>query len=331
MIIGIDASGSFVACEGFESSAVAAAVVPRAARDEIATWTEEKLTAWNREELGELHAAPMGWDERREVCAMLGARSDLHIAVTVTSNLLLRGEEAVKAHRTRQLTLAQGALDRATTEAGRQRGERAVRLLRGRRLGRSRLNDREYILAAIVPQAVMDAVQRAICFYAGDEWRTEMDAMTLAIDKETPAAVRLVSESLLPIIAGDERFRLVTPEHWREDPPHPLLARAMHPDGDGYLPQRLVGEEIAWVSSHSEPAVQVADIAAWVTCRTINNPNEEFARECYELLRPLLVGESGRCFELYSIGPGRPEDGAVYAYLHSAQQPPGWLVRTTPA
>jgi hypothetical protein len=330
MMIGIDASGSFAAGEGFESSAVAAAVVPRAAHDEIAAWTDERLVAWNREDLGELHAAPMDWDERREVCARLGARNDLHIAATVTSNLLLRGEEAVEAHRARQLALAESALARATTDAGRRRGERAVRLLGGGRLGRSRLNDRDYILAAIMPQAVMGAVQRAICFYAGDEWQTEMTEMMLAVDEETPSTVRFVSEALLPIMGGDERFRVITPEHWRETPMHPLLVRAMHPDGDGYKPQKLVGDTINWVSSQSEPAIQVADFAAWVVCRTINNPDEELARECYELLRPLLVGEGGRCFELYSIGPDRPEDDAVYAHLHSANQPPEWLVSTNP-
>jgi hypothetical protein len=62
-----------------------------------------------------------------------------------------------------------------------------------------------------------------------------------------------VPESLLPVLGGDERFRVITPAHWREDPMHPLLAQALHPDGDGYYPQRLVGDTIAWTSSHDEP------------------------------------------------------------------------------
>jgi hypothetical protein len=148
------------------------------------------------------------------------------------------------------------------------------------------------------------------------------------MDEDTPATVRYVSESLLPFIGGDERFRLITPNHWRDDPMHPLLARALHPDGDGYWPQRLVGDTVAWPSSHDEPAVQVADFAAWVVCRTINHPSELIARECFELLRPLLVGGAGRCFELYSISADRPEDSAVYSHLHCAEQPPEWLERT---
>lgn len=333
MIIGIDARGSFAATtsDGFESSAVAAAIVPEGARDQIAAWTEGRLAAWDREDLGELHAAPMNWEQRREVCAMLGARDDLHAAVVVTSNLLLRSEDAVTAHRSRQCVLAQVALDRATSDEGHRRGERVVRLLAGRRVGQSRLNNREYILAAMVPQAVMGAAQRAFCFYAGDEWRQEMGELTLVIDEETPATVRFVSESLLPIIGGDERFSLITPVRWREDPMHPLLAQALHPDGDGYWPQKLVGDSIAWLSSDAQPAIQVADFVAWVVCRTINCPDEEIARECYELLRPLLVGESGLCFQLYSIGPDRPEDSAIYAHLHSSNQPAQWLERLNAA
>jgi Protein of unknown function (DUF3800) len=333
VIIGIDARGTFAAAapgEGFESSAVAAAIVPERAREQIAAWTKESLVAWGRQGLGELHAAPMNWDQRREVCAMLGARCDLHAAVVVTSNLLLRSKDAVTAHRSRQCVLAQGALDRATSSEGHRRGERAVRLLAGRRVGQSRLNNGEYVLAAMVPRAVMGAAQRAFCFYAGGGWRQEMSELKLVIDEETPATVRFVSESLLPIIGGDERFRLITPAHWRESPVHPLLVKALHPDGDGYWPQKLVGDTIAWVSSHDEPAIQVADFVAWVVCRTINYPVEEIARECFELLRPLVVGESGLCFQLYSIGT-RPEDNAIYSHLHSVDQPPQWLERVNAA
>jgi len=328
MVIGLDASGDFAApptTEGFGSSAVAAATMPREGRSEIARWTEQRLIAWGREDLGELHAAALNWDQRREVCAMLGARDDLHAAVIATSNVLLRGQNAVEAHRARQLGVAETSLAGAKTDAGRRRGERAVRLLAGGRVGQSRLSDREYVLAAMVPPAVMNAAQRAFCFYAADEWRPEMGELALAMDDATPATVRYVSESLLPVVGGDQRFRLVTPEHWRNDPLHPLLAQALHPDGDGYRPQRLFGERIDWVRSHDEPAVQVADFAAWVVCRTISNPREAIARECFDLLRSVLGGEGGRCFELYSIGSVQPEDAAIYAHLHSAEQPQQWL------
>jgi hypothetical protein len=332
VIIGLDACGNFAPTPntaGFESSAVAAATVPPGARVDISAWTRQRLAAWGLEETGELHAAELDWDQRREVCAMLGGRGDVYAAVIVTSNLLLRSEEAVTAHRARQCELAEASAAAAATADGRRRGQRAVRLLSGSRVGQSRLNDREYALAAMVPLAVMGAAQRAFCFYAGDEWRPAMDELSLAMDDETPATVRYVSESLLPVIAGDERFRVVTPQHWRDDPVHPLLARTLHPDGEGYRAQGLLGDKIAWVRSHDEPAVQVADFAAWVVCRTITRPEERIARECFELLRPVLVGEGGRCFDLYSIGRLRPEDVAVYAHLHSAEQPSQWLVRST--
>lgn len=322
MIIGVDACGSFessVGSDGLTCSAVAAATLTATARAEIAQWTTNNVGGADPE----LHAAPMNWDQRLAVCEMLGARGDVHAAVVATHNLLLTSVEAVAKHRRRQLVLAEQALARATTDEGVRRGERAVRLLSGRRLGRSRLRDQEFVLAAMVPPAVMGAVQRAFCFYAGAEFRDDMQAIDLVMDDETPATIRYVTETFLATIGGDDRFRLVTPEHWRDPPVHPLLTAAAHPDG-GYRPQRLVGPDITWVSSVAEPAVQVADFAAWIVCRTIARPDEPVARQAFDLLHPILVGEAGRCFDIYGIGLPVPDE-LLFGYLHSAEQPAEWL------
>lgn len=328
MKIGIDASGSFQAepgSAGFHCSAVAAATVPAVAMEAIADWTRGKLVEWERPGLKELHAQQMDWDQRREACEMLAARDDLHVATVVTSTEFLRSPGAVANHRARQLRLGEDALGRAKTEAGRERGERACRLLEGGQVGGSRLGDAEYVRAAMAPLAVLGAVQRAFCFYAGDEWLSEMGGFRLLIDRDTPSIIRYVGRTLLPTIGGDDRFRLTTPDHWREDPVHPLLAGAIHPDGDGYWVQRILDEEFEWPDSDEEPAVQVADIAAWVVCRTISHPEEEIARECFDLLRPLLVGEAGRCFDRFWLGDAQPSDDILDAYLHSPEQPQQWL------
>jgi hypothetical protein len=275
MLIGVDAGGPFAAVagdRGFESSAVAAAVAPSAARAEIADWTRERLPAWNREELGELHAAELDWPQPVEVCALLGGRGDVHARVIVTSDLLLRGSGPVEAHRERQLHRAQEAFATATTNDGRMRGERACRLLAGDRVGRSRLSLRDYVLATMIPMAVGGAAQQAICFFADDEWRPEMEAFELVIDEETPAAARYVVASLLPTIGGDDRFEFVFPDHWRHPPLHPMLAHATHRDGDGMAPQKMLGNEPRWGRSHDEPAIQVADVAAWIVSRAITTP-----------------------------------------------------------
>lgn len=334
MVIGLDAAGSFAAtaeASGFESSALAATVVPADAESEIAAWTQARLRAWQREDIGELHAADLGWPERREICEMLGSRGDVHGAVIVTDNLLLRGAEGVRAHRGGQLHLVEANLAQADSDDGNENGERIRRLLAGLRVGQSRLNDCEYVMAATVPLAVAGAAQRAFCFHAGDEWRAEMTELRLVMDEDTPAAVRYVSGSLLPILGGDNRFQWILPEHWLRPPEHPLLAQARHPDGDGLRPQRIVGDTIEWASSHDEPAVQVADVLAWTVRRTISHPNESIARECFELLRSVLTGEGGRCFELFSIGSIPSEAAAIYAHLHSAEQPKEWLVRSAAA
>ncbi len=55
MQIGLDASGKFELLGGYEPSAMAAAVVPESAREEVALWTQDALKRWGRETLGELH------------------------------------------------------------------------------------------------------------------------------------------------------------------------------------------------------------------------------------------------------------------------------------
>lgn len=328
MVIGLDACGSFdadLALPGFEVYSLGAAVVPTNAASEIAEWTREHLADHAVEERGELHAHAMSWDQRLETCEMLRSRGDVFASVITTDTVLLRSDPAVSRHRALQLASAEEGLERATTDAGKQRGERACRLLDGRRFGQSRMGNSEYVRSAMVPLAVIGAIQRAFCFFASDDWRSEMSHLRVVIDKDTPTIVRYVGSALLPTLGGDPRFRLVSPRPWHLPPRHPLIERARHPDGEGLMPQEIVDGEIDWPNSHEEPAIQVADVAAWVVARTISRPAESVARECFELLRPVLVGEAGRCFEQFSIGRIRPDEEAMYAHLHSDQQPAQWL------
>jgi hypothetical protein len=325
MQIGLDLSGNFSAGSGFESSAVAAATVPDRARTEIGVWTRARFEEWGREEIPELHASILTPDERRAVCEMLAARGDLHAAVIVTTSELLRGTEMVQGHRDRQLEIAEEAIKSAVTEAGRERGERAAKLLRGLRVARSRMNNASYVGAAMAPMAIIGAVQRAFCFYADDKWRPEMTTFELVFDEDRTAMMRYVEASLLPVLS-DERFRLTTPRRWREsDPVHPLLVGAIHPDGDGYDSRALLGEKVAWVPSHAEPAVQVADVCAWVVSRAIAHPEDADAREYFEMLMPIFAGKVGACFELFSLGHDRGDDALFFSHLPRTQQPPEWL------
>lgn len=259
---------------------------------------------------------------------MLGQRSDVRVSVVVTTSLHLRSAAAVARHRERQAVAANQSWARARSAEGKERGRKVDRLLRGKRVGQNRLQDDQYVLATMVPYAVVGAVQRAFCFFGGTSWRNEMTEIELVMDEETPAAARLVSESLLPIIGGDDRFRLISPLEWHSDPVHPLVERALHPDGDGYSPDLLIGDTIAWKRSHDVSAIQVADMVAWTVCRTISRPHESQARDCYEHLVPILAGERGRCFETFSIGASTDAD-VLTAHLHAPAEPAGWLTRAS--
>lgn len=103
-----------------------------------------------------------------------------------------------------------------------------------------------------------------------------------------------------------------------------MLAGALHPDGDGLMPQAILGN-VTWVSSSAHPCVQIADVAAWVLRRALANPGERETMAMFELLKPLLEGEHGVTFKLFSVPPLRDDQLAMYAHLQCGVQPPWWL------
>lgn len=318
--MGVDASGKFETGSGFEPATVGAAVAPEYACDEVAEWIRQAAMRWGRDDLKELHAADLDWTGRLEACEMLAARDDVRLAVVATDQLLLGSAEAVALHRRRQRDHAIAQPDPGTTE-GKERLDALSSLL-----GNPRFLDHEYVLAAVLPLVVIMALQQALCYFRLDDWRGEMDQIKLLIDEETPKTVRYCVNSLLPVLGGDPRFSVVIPDVWRERPIHPLLARALHPDGDGLRPQELL-PEVAWVPSIGNVIVQLADMAAWVVRRAVVAPHEDVAQRCFELLAPLLEGEHGNRFDLFSVPAVKAENLVLYEHLLRGEQPEWWLMR----
>ena len=303
--IGIDTSGKFKTKKGvFESTVVAAAVGTDQAFDEIAAWTSATLSRWGiSDRFAELHAKKLRPHEKLEICQMLAARGDLRLAAVVTDSGLLGSPMAIARHRERQCEKA--VVMQPRTWEGEQRQEELLALLRN-----PALHDDEYLLAACLPRVLAQVTQRAFGFFAADGYRADMTRLAVRVDEEAAPTVRYGGGALLPTLGGDERFRFTTPLRWRDEPVHPLLARAGHPDGDGYWPQMLF-DDVQWVSSASEPAVQIADVVAWVLGRRINEPAEQAVADCFELLAPMMAGEQGHHFELFSIPPVREDQAAM--------------------
>lgn len=89
--------------------------------------------------------------------------------------------------------------------------------------------------------------------------------------------------------------------------------RSEHPDGDGLMPQAMLGD-MRWVSSAAHPCVRVADVAAWVLRRALAKPGERETVEMFEILKPLLEGEHGVTFQLFSVPPPRDDQLAMYSH-----------------
>lgn len=206
-----------------------------------------------------------------------------------------------------------------TTAEGQQRQRDLIALLTD-----EALQDGEYLLGACLPLVLTLAAQQAFCFFRADDYREEMSSFVVRIDEETAPTMRYSGGALLPTLGGDDRFSFRFPQHWAEDPPHPFFERVRHPDGDGSWPQHIF-DDVDWVSSRSETAIQVADVAAWVLARRIKRPEEEEAAECFDCLAPLLAGEGGRNFELFSIPPIRSDQALMYQHLQFGQEPAWWL------
>jgi hypothetical protein len=72
-----------------------------------------------------------------------------------------------------------------------------------------------------------------------------------------------------------------------------------------------------WVNSAAHPCVQVADVAAWVLRRAAAQPAERETREMFQVIKPLLAGEQGITFELFSVAPraGHARSGRAFRRL----------------
>jgi hypothetical protein len=109
---------------------------------------------------------------------------------------------------------------------------------------------------------------------------------------------------------------------------HPLLARALHEDGDGSRPQQLF-DDVSFCDSKASMAIQLADLAGWILRRHARGalvPGADEARESFDLLRDLVREEAGRTIEFFHVGPLRPDQVAMYAGLRG-EQPAWWLGR----
>ncbi len=172
---------------------------------------------------------------------MLADRGDIQLAAIATDPGLLGSSEAVSRHRSRQRERAREM--RPRTAEGRRRRDAPLHLLND-----EALHDDEYLLAACLPLVLSDIAQRAFAFFAHDEHRTDMEGFVVRIDEEAAPTMRYSDASLLPTLGGDSRFSFRFPTSWRDGAVHPLLARILHPDGDGVMPQELFND-VDWASS----------------------------------------------------------------------------------
>ena len=320
MKIGVDASGTFAMGEGFEPTVTAAAIGSTSTFEEIAGWTRDTLKRWGEHKLTELHAKELSAGKFHEVCDMLGSRDDLRLAAVITDSQLMRSAAAVARHRERQRELAEAT--RATTDEGHRRRAAVLALLDD-----PKLRGPAYAFGATLPVLVVLALQQALVRFRRDADRDDMTTIELLVDSAPARTVEYTSGALLPIIGGDPRFTLLVPKEWSDEPMHPLLLRANHPDGEGLRPQELLSA-IEYVDSKEHACVQVADIAAAVVRRRILDPSNAEWRASFDLLQPLLAGADGCCFEIFSISPLREDQVSMYSHLHGSQ-PPWWLAPST--
>jgi hypothetical protein len=94
------------------------------------------------------------------------------------------------------------------------------------------------------------------------------------------------------------------------------------------MPQAVLGD-MTWVSSAAHLCVQVADVAGWVLRRALAQPGERETREMFGLIKPLLEGDHGATFTLFSVPPLRDDQLAMYAHVQRGVQPAWWLVPVT--
>lgn len=291
-----DESGDFdLGSPACTPSVIAAVVVPDSLLVCVSEWTEQKKVDWA---MPELHGTKMSSAQLGEVCEFLVTTNLCGCAVLTDGHLVPPDE--FRDYRIRQA--ARTAFDYSRSEAA-ARGDATAaelsnRLIKGAGLA-SALSDPEFAeFAMLMPRQIFDALQTSLLVYRDPPWRSDFEELHWVFDGKhaadrTPklsSGERRLSEMLMMIIGGDQRFVLRIPDEIGPDPTHPYFARYRRESAQLEVGARaLFRNGLRFEASAAFAGLQLADVVAHLLRRAAMEAANRTVQAAFNRLRPALM------------------------------------------
>ncbi len=159
-----------------------------------------------------------------------------------------------------------------------------------------------------------------------DEWSESFHDFHFVLDAKLPgkmaAGEKFLNETLVPALGSMPNDSIVNVDTWREEPVHPFVTKFSAKGGrvagkeieDGIDLKRVFEHGLQFERSHDVPGLQLVDTVAYALRSAVVGPADRDARAAYDLLRPKLRNEEGRCMTLQRLNVGEEDRSSIGRY-----------------
>jgi hypothetical protein len=294
MHIFFDESGDYAfPVDRFDCYVQAAVICPDSALAPAEAFVRDRCTAWGVEEL---HAHRLSAEQLHEVADFL-SDGPIELCVQLTDTVLTT-PDVIQSCRLDQAAAYERSIGNYRRSGGTDPNVEADLCAHIKKAGlSSQISDGEFVHATLLVDGTVQAIQRALYTYGGDEWREDFREFRFIMDGKLSgkrsAGEKYMSSKMVDLIAGSKRHRFSWRPEWSQAPAHPWVERFCF-NGNVQL-DPLFEHGLRFAPSHDYGGLQLADAVAFIVRRAVTAPTEDIAA-CYELLGRRLADRKGNCF-----------------------------------
>jgi len=293
MRLHFDESGDFAFGAGFDAYVQAAVICAERDLPKI-----EAFVAAEQDRLGvdELHGVALPDEELVPICAYVEASPLEILAQATDTNALTEGQ--ITEHRLGQAVRLKENLEQWKAAGGESESIESWYWLHINRAGLpQRVSNREYVQADFLVRLIHGALFKTIVRFLDDRYRDDLADFHFILDGKLPgklaAGEKVLNALLLPAMGSNQdRFALVTPLEWQQEPVHPFHAKFSSGENTLSL-NRIFEHGLRFEDSRDHAGLQLADVVAYVTRRAILDPDDDVVYRAYSHIRDKLRTERG--------------------------------------
>lgn len=260
-------------------------------------------------ELGveELHAAELPDEGLVDVCRFLDG-GPISLVAQVTDTRVMTDAQ-ITEHRQQQAAILSEDLEHYKRAGGGWAGAEAWYMRHVKRAAlASRINNCEYVQADLFVHLIHAALFKSIVRFVDDGWRGDLASFRFILDGKLPgklaAGEKELNVLLMPRL-GSNKYELVVPTEWYDEPVHPFVARFSEGDGKVSL-NRIFEHGLGFESSRAHAGLQLVDTVAYVIRKAIVEPENDTIYAAYSLIRENLRTErDGQALRLVRYTTGQ--------------------------